>query len=113
RSRAPRPPRPPDPSGGRGDPAHPPRPEALVVVTGERRWPVQVALAHDQITVGSARRAIPARKADERRRALEEGLTDWQADRLAVRHGLHPAQIWTGWGDAALPPLDRLFREDG
>ena len=83
------------------------------MVTGERRWPVQVALAHDQINVRSARRAIPARKADEWRRALDEGLTDWQADRLAVRHGLHPAQIWTDWVDAALTPLDHLFLERG
>lgn len=83
------------------------------MVTGERRWPVQVALEHDQITVGSARRAIPARNAEEWRRALEEGLTDWQADRLAVRHGLHPAQIWTDWVEAALTPLDRLFLEHG
>jgi hypothetical protein len=41
--------------------------------------------------------------------ARSQGLTDEQADRWAVRLGLHPAFVWDGWAEAGLTPLDERF----
>lgn len=38
------------------------------------------------------------------RRLLANGLTDRQADHLAHRAGLHPANVWPTWFDGATDP---------
>jgi hypothetical protein len=43
-------------------------------------------------------------------RCIHGGLADEQADRWAVRLGLHPAFVWgREWVDAGLTPLDERF----
>lgn len=41
------------------------------------------------------------------RRYESEGLTVWQADRLAVRLGFHPANVWPDWWGTAPASLRR------
>lgn len=47
------------------------------------------------------------------RSAAEFGLTDEQADRWAIRCGLHPAYVWPGWIDAGLTVRDAQFVASG
>lgn len=44
------------------------------------------------------------------RRAIETGLTEWQADRAACRLGLHPVEVWPMW--TVLPLVDALIERD-
>ena len=44
---------------------------------------------------------------------LEHGLTDWQADRAAIRLGTLPHLVWPGWVDAGLSVVDRDYLDSG
>jgi len=46
-------------------------------------------------------------------RMKAEGLTDWQADRAAVRLGHMPHVVWPDWIDAGLTELDRDYLAGG
>jgi hypothetical protein len=50
---------------------------------------------------------------ETRRRLLAEGLTEAQADRLAVRAGVHPAVLWPAWVELGLGPLDEVHLAEG
>jgi hypothetical protein len=50
---------------------------------------------------------------DTYRRYETNGLTEVQADRLAVRAGLHPAMVWPTWVQDGLTPLDEVFLAGG
>lgn len=41
------------------------------------------------------------------------GLSDVDADRWAVRIGLHPNQVWPRWDEAGLRAVDAVFVADG
>jgi len=47
--------------------------------------------------------------------AGREGLTDWEADRLAAAIGRHPAEVWDcgEWIDTGLSVCDRRFVDEG
>lgn len=77
-----------------------------------RRWPVAPLLNLPDITTRSLRQALHM-SGTNWQRALTEGLTDQQADRAAIRHGWHPANVWPGWAEAALTPLDHMYLEQG
>ena len=47
------------------------------------------------------------------RRYLEVGLTEDQADRLAVRCGLHPIEVWPDWDTAVEYVPDAVCPECG
>lgn len=47
------------------------------------------------------------------RRLLVDGLSDWQADRAAIRLGFHPVHLWPGWVEAGLGVVDGAFLESG
>lgn len=49
------------------------------------------------------------------RRWRRKGLSEWQADRCAVRLGTHPALIWgqDRWREEGLTVLDDLFVNHG
>lgn len=76
-----------------------------------RIWPLQPLLdlghsiRHIQATCGIGGSELAA--------ARTHGLTDAQADRLAVRLGHHPANIWPGWVAAGLGPLDHDYLASG
>lgn len=74
------------------------------------RWPID-ALNDAGITPTQARRCLG--NSTYYHAARQGGFNDWQADRVAIAHGLHPAIIWSGWADAALGPLDDLYLEGG
>jgi hypothetical protein len=40
------------------------------------------------------------------------GLDAHQADRCAIRLGLHPSVVWPEWSDDGLSPSDRLYPLD-
>jgi len=46
-------------------------------------------------------------------RIAAAGLTDWQADRAAVRLGHMPHDVWPDWIDAGLTELDRDYLAGG
>lgn len=76
----------------------------------EDRWPLAPLLAAVNVPdfprlVGVSGAVIEA--------AHIVGLSDTQADRWAVRAGLHPAMVWPDWIDAGLTERDRRFLETG
>lgn len=73
-------------------------------------WPLEPLL--DLLGQRSAPRTFLASGA-EIQRAADEGLSDVMADRWAIRAGVHPAQVWPGWCDAALTVVDRQMLEGG
>lgn len=76
------------------------------------RWPTDALLAQP----GIDRRAICGAlnlSGGEWLRLLDVGLNDRQADRAAIRLGHHPANVWPGWIDAALGPLDHDYLATG
>jgi hypothetical protein len=51
--------------------------------------------------------------ASTRRTYEEHGVPESVADRLAVRAGHHPSEIWPEWAEIALSPTDRQFLSSG
>jgi hypothetical protein len=72
-----------------------------------RRWPITPLCE-----LGYSRHRI-SRITGIAGRRLNEGLTDWQADRAAIRLGYHPAQIWPDWIHTGLTPTDRDYIDHG
>lgn len=73
------------------------------------RWPVQPLL-----DLGHTRHRIcRVIGGKDFNRYIEHGLTDWQADRAAIRLGHFPSQVWPGWIDAGLTELDRRYLAGG
>lgn len=66
------------------------------------RWPVEPLIEAAGGIEKANRRIDPANL----HRARRDGLTDVAADRWAIRLGLHPAEVWPDWIDAALRYVD-------
>ena len=77
-----------------------------------RPWPMQPLLDQSGVTT---RRVCRALHISGTRFALltAEGLTDWEADRAAIRLGLLPHLVWPDWIDAGLTVNDRQFVTEG
>lgn len=71
------------------------------------RWDVEPLI--QRVGVGRATELF----GDELRKARRAGLTDNKADRWAVRAGLHPEEVWPGWCEKALTPLDAIHVDEG
>jgi len=78
-------------------------------VTGPR-WPLEPLLATTGVTPTQVRARLGGAGY---LRAETDGLSDRQADRIAIALGHHPANVWDDWADAALTPLDRLYLAGG
>lgn len=76
-------------------------------VATDRTWPSAALIAR----IGSATKVAAVMGVARAR--MPELLTDKQADRLAVRCGLHPEQVWPGWCEAGLTVGDDLFVNGG
>lgn len=74
--------------------------------SGQRRWPLSplVAVVGGDTDVEIAARLGTDRVAIARWRA--RGIPEYTADKLAVRHGVHPSHIWPDWFDRALADED-------
>jgi hypothetical protein len=74
------------------------------------RWPVQPLLDNTSLTPSDLRTLVGGGKYGQ---LVAEGLTDQQADRWAIRGGVHPGCVWDSWFDAALTPLDEAHVAGG
>lgn len=77
-------------------------------------WPLEPLL--DAVRCLTHERTLDrlGRKSREVDVAAQSGLSDEQADRWAIRAGLHPAQVWGWeWVEAGLSVVDRQFMESG
>lgn len=77
-----------------------------------RTWPIQALLDHPRITIRAVAEAIHVSGARLNQLRVT-GLTDWQADRAAIRLGLLPHLVWPDWVDAGLTVNDRQFVTEG
>jgi hypothetical protein len=73
------------------------------------RWPIEPLLATG-VTPAQLRARLGGAGYQ---RATVDGLSDQQADRIAIALGHHPANVWPDWADAALTALDRLYLAGG
>lgn len=75
------------------------------------RWPVQPLfdLGHSKHRLAVALH-MSGRTLND---AIEHGLTDWQADRAAIRLGHFPSQVWPDWIDKGLTEVDRRYLAGG
>jgi hypothetical protein len=63
------------------------------------RYPLKPLMDAARIpSMVALRRLFPMNGTDYRR-VLDEGLSEWQADRWAVKLGLHPGMVWPQWFD--------------
>jgi hypothetical protein len=70
------------------------------------RWPVEPLMAALGITYPAHLAEACGMSGTTLRKVLEHGLSDLQADRYALRNGLHPAIVWgPRWDDWALEHL--------
>lgn len=81
-------------------------------MTATKGWPLEPVLDLPGVTPTAVVRALHI-SGDTYKRLTVDGLTDVQADRVAVRLGHHPATVWPDWVDAALGPLDRDYLHSG
>ena len=83
--------------------------ETLPAWRDEVRYPAGPLI---EFVDGSAERAF-AVSTTTWKEWLVDGLSEWQADRAALRLGFHPAMLWPTWADDGLTVLDRIFVESG
>jgi hypothetical protein len=79
----------------------------------DRRWPLAPLLA---VMTAEQRTNVPVTlgiSGGMMSMAEGEGLPDPTADRVAIRLGLHPGEIWSDWFDAGLTEHDRTFVAEG
>lgn len=77
------------------------------------RWPIEPLLHRTKLT-GHGLRAQARIHSTIYNTAVEEGLTDRQADTWATRCGLHASQVWgQEWDEAGLSELDRWHLAGG
>lgn len=76
------------------------------------RWPVAPLLDQPDVTPARIRRTLGISGTDWQR-LLDQGLTDAQADKAAIRLGLWPEHIWPTWHTVALTPLDHDYLNGG
>lgn len=64
----------------------------------ERRYPLGRLMEAAQIPTMVALRRVFPMNGTEYRRVIDEGLTEWKAERWAVRLRLLPEEVWPDWG---------------
>lgn len=77
-----------------------------------RTWPIQPLLDLPGVTRRRVQR-LGGFSTAQYNRLLATGLSDHQADRTAIRLGIHPALVWADWVDAGLTPVDRAYLAGG
>jgi hypothetical protein len=73
------------------------------------RWPLEPLLE----ATGFTMHEVSLATGSDPWRYAKRGLEDDQADRWAIRCGIHPAMAWLDWVDAGLTVLDREYVEGG
>lgn len=70
------------------------------------RYPLAPLMQVSGIATMKSLRAIFPMNGTEYRRVIDDGLSEPQADRWAVKLGLHPAEVWPQWGHQACAAED-------